>query len=45
MSSIYKTFSQLVIKGEKPIMGGAILDWQSWVLQESKLSKPGEASQ
>ena len=21
------------------------LDWQSWVLYESKLSKPGEASQ
>jgi hypothetical protein len=35
-----KAFSQLVIKGERPLVGGAISE-----LVESRLSKPGEASQ
>ena len=43
MRSSYKAFSQLVIKEGGPIVGGAIPGLV--VLQESKLRKPGEASQ
>jgi len=42
-----KAFSQLVINpgGPSPLWVEPSLGWWSWVLEESKLSKPGEASQ
>jgi hypothetical protein len=42
-----KTFSQLVIKagGPSPLWVVLSLGWGSWVLWESRLSKPGEVSQ
>ena len=45
MRSSCGAFSQLVIKGEGPIVGGAISGLVVLVLKESRLSKPGEASQ
>jgi hypothetical protein len=39
-----QAFSQLVIKGERPLVGGTISGLIVLVLQESRLSKPGEAS-
>jgi hypothetical protein len=45
MRSNCKTFSQLVIKGERPLVGGTISELVILVLKESRLSKPGEASQ
>jgi hypothetical protein len=40
-----QAFSQLVFKGERPLVGGTISGLVVLVLQESRLSKPGEASQ
>jgi hypothetical protein len=40
MSSNCKAFSQLVIKGERPLVGGTISELVILVLQESRLSKP-----
>jgi hypothetical protein len=45
MRSNCKAFSQLVIKGERPLVGGTIFGLVVLVLLESRLSKPGEASQ
>jgi hypothetical protein len=45
MRSNCKAFSQLVIKGERPLVGGTISELAALVLLESRLSKPGEASQ
>jgi hypothetical protein len=45
MRSSCKAFSQLVIKGERPLVGGIFSGLVILVLQESRLSKPGEASQ
>jgi hypothetical protein len=45
MRSICKAFSQLVIKGRGPLVGGAISGLVVLVLYESRLSKPGVASQ
>jgi hypothetical protein len=45
MRSNCKAFSQLVIKGERPLVGGTISGLVVLVLLESRLSKPGEASQ
>ena len=42
MRSSCKAFSQLVIKGERPPLDGAIA---GLVVMENRLSKPGEASQ
>jgi hypothetical protein len=41
----YKAFSQLVIKGERTLVDGAISGLVVLVLEESRLSKPEEASQ
>jgi hypothetical protein len=40
-----KAFSQLVIKEERPLVGGTSSGLVILVLQESRLSKSGEASQ
>jgi hypothetical protein len=46
MSYNCKAFSQLVIKGERPLVGGTISGLVVLgSLRESRLSKPGEASQ
>jgi hypothetical protein len=45
MRSNCKAFSQLVIKGERPLVGGSISGLLILVLYESRLSKPGETSQ
>jgi hypothetical protein len=45
MRSNCKSFSQLVIKAERPLVGGTISGLVILVLSESRLSKPGEASQ
>jgi hypothetical protein len=45
MRSNCKTFSQLVIKGERPLVGGAISGLVDLGPIESRLSKLGEASQ
>jgi hypothetical protein len=45
MRSNCKAFSQLVIKGERPLVGGTISGLVVLVLEESRLSKPGETSQ
>jgi hypothetical protein len=45
MRSSCGAFSQLVIKGEGPIVGGAIPGLVVLGSIESRLSKPGEASQ
>jgi hypothetical protein len=44
MGSNCKAFSQLVIKGERPLVGGTISGLIILVLLKSRLSKPGEAS-
>jgi hypothetical protein len=43
MRSSCKAFSQLVIKGERPLMGGTISGLVILVLEEIRLSKPGES--
>ena len=45
MRSNCKAFSQLVIKGGGLLVGGTIPGLVVLVLEESRLSKPGEASQ
>jgi hypothetical protein len=42
MRSNCKAFSQLVIKGERPLVGETISGLVVLVLSESRLSKPGE---
>jgi hypothetical protein len=42
MRSSCGIFSQLMIKGEKPLVGGAISGLVVLVLYESRLSKPGK---
>jgi hypothetical protein len=45
MRSSCKAFSQLVIKGEQPLVGGTISGLVILVQKESRLNKPGGASQ
>jgi hypothetical protein len=43
MRSNCKAFSTIVIKGERPLVGGTISGLVVLVLKESRLSKPGES--